>query len=60
MDNSVKFDEFLEQHMKDPEFRKEYAALEEEYASEAARIRQRLQMSEPRESRSNGEPGEFQ
>jgi hypothetical protein len=50
MDKPVSLDEFLQQQLRDPEFRKEYAALEAEFDSERARIEKQLQSAEPEEN----------
>ena len=39
----VTFEEMFEEHMKDPEFRKEWDALAEEYQKESARIREEIE-----------------
>lgn len=50
MDNLVSLEEVLTEQLRDPEFRKEHAALQAEFDSEQARIEKELRAAEPEEN----------
>ena len=49
MNKPVSLEDYLKDQLKDPEFRKEHDALEEEFDSEWVRIEKQLQSAESEE-----------